>query len=190
MSITTDLVNSAIKKFSRRELQNLKHEIIDNILNVKVDGERIRVPLIMRYIQFQPFSYFDYDALLTNNADLMDERSAFYCFSDIDIDLHFRNFLKEFARIDDGVNNVFDDNFLLPVEDTTIYHYLPIQHSKFPSLLIANQHLRTRIKERIKTLGSSFIDYNKCEINIQYMLPRGEYSMNKNVLKIVLEIKY
>ena len=190
MTFTTDFLNSSIKKASKEEYASVKSEIIEKILNAKIEGERIRIPLIMRYIQFQPFTYDDYEALLKNNADLLDERSVFYCFCDIDVDLHFRNFFKEFARIDDGVNNVFDDNFLLPVEDTTIYHYLPIQHSKFPSLLIANQHLRTRIKERIKTLGSSFIDYNRCQVNIQYMLPRGEYAMNKNILKIILEIKY
>jgi len=190
-------MNSFAKEFFKAEIVRLDEDqykiksqyFIDSIINQKVQDEYIRVPAIGRYIQFHPFSFSDYNLLVDNTMDLGSEKNSFFCFADIEISLHFRDFFKEFARKNNGISQQFDSEYLIPLTDSSIYHYAPLKESEFTTILIVKQHLIKRIRERLALFNTDKAIKNP-SVDVQFLMPKLEYSMNPHVLKIILQIKF
>lgn len=189
-AFTKNLFRAELKIFSEEEYLQKSKTFISDFLNAKVDNELIRVPFIGKYLKFHSFSYSDYLLIAKNTADLMDSKNKFFCYAELDMALHFRDFLKEYHRYDTGLNNIYDDNYLIQVADTDMYHYVPLKVENFPSLMVVKQHLNNRIIEKFELLKSSFDSINSVIPSIQFFVPKGEYSMNKNQLKIIVELKF
>ena len=85
-----------------------------------------------------------------------------------------------------GLHNLFGEDYLLPVADTSLYHYQPLTIQEFSSLLTVKTHLNNRLKARPQILK----DVKDLSWDIQFMLPKFEYAMNKNILKIIIEFSF
>lgn len=197
MSIDYKYLVSQIPRLSEKEYDIYSNILLKDILNVSIQKnfsypESIRVPLIGRFLQFQPFNYTDYSDFIDNMGELDENKKTVYVQVDIDIQLHFRDFLKEFAKRDTGIENLFDSSYLLNVQESSIYNYLLLKDNFFETLIIVKKHLRDKIKERYLL----YLSKNKkpliknLAVNIMFARPRGEFSMNKDLLKIILELKF
>lgn len=189
MSFESDFISAEIKKLSEDDFNKWTKIFLDDILNAKIKEEFIRVPLIGRYLKFHQVSYTDYSSLLKSNANLLSEKDTLYIFTELDIDLHFKDFVREYGRRNSGIELLFDEDFLIQLTDTSIYHYAPLDTHKFVSLLQVKNHLALRIQERFELIKKS-LKLQHLGIDIIFCLPQSQYSMNKNNMKLILELTF
>ncbi len=191
-----EAIISLIPKLNEKEYLKYVNIILNDILNTSIingfDVESIRVPMIGKYLQFLPFSYQDYLDFTSNMGDIKDTKKTVFVYVDIDITLQFRDFLKEYARVDTGIDTLFEPEFLLQPQDSSIYNYISLKDNKFSSLIIVKEHLKNRIADRYKRYvkESKGSRIKNMSITPYFMMAKGEFALNKNLLKLVLKVSF
>ena len=178
------------------EYQALTKTFLHEIINEEIYNETtkakelIRVPRITKYLKFEPFAFKDQDLLAKNNLDILnDSERKIYFHTEVDIQLHFPSFLKEY--ITEGSNTIqeYDIDFLINTAGFSMSHYIPLESGKYTTLSEARAHLCKKVNDRF----TSFIKknkYTKFSTNVIFFMPSGELNYNLHTIKVVLEIIY